>query len=129
MMTKRVLLIVGLGMGLIGGATCMAEDTKTDPSHGIFVENTTTNFALVGNLTWSVNKYVAVFELSAPTAGDYTLVCAIDGKVWKEEKTFKIPGTFRLNTRGMVSGSHRITLQVVDADGGVGSWTKNIDVK
>ena len=61
-------------------------------------------------------------------AADYTVVCFIDGKSWKPTR-FTSPGTFELSTRGMPPGSYRVTLQLIDANGRVGSNTQTVRVK
>ena len=126
--SRRALLLCCLvTIGLLALGRALAAETKTIPARDVFVENSTTNFAFVAKLTDSTSKSVVAFELKAPVAGDYTLVSFIDGREWKVED-FKSPGTFKLATRGMDKGKHRITLQLVDSKGGVGCYRQTIQV-
>lgn len=106
----------------------LAADTKTAPARDVFVENSTTDFILTAKAARGSGKSKLAFDLSAPVTGDYTLVSFIDGKPWKPAK-FTSPGTFELSTRGMAPGSYRVTLQLVDAQGRVGSATQTIRLK
>jgi len=129
-MVKSICLACVVVFTLLAPSRSYAAETKTktNPAQDVYVENSVTNFVLVAKIAPAEGKSVTAFELSAPEAGAYTLICFIDGKQFKQEK-FKIPGTFKLSTRGMLPGSHRITLQLVDAAGKVGSRTQQIEIR
>jgi len=127
-MNKKTLTLLILGFGLLSDLNTQAVEAKTDPSHDVFVENSTTNFVLAAKSAQVTGKNRLGFELSAPTPGDCTVVCFIDGKFWKAAE-FTSPGTFELSIRGMPPSSYRITLQLIDSQGRVGSNTQIIQVK
>ena len=127
-MTKVLLALFVLWSALLVGMHTRAVEVKTDPSRDVFVENSSTNFVLIASSPQTSGKNRLGFELSAPSPGDYTIVCFIDGKVWKSTK-FNSPGTFELSVRGMPPGSYRITLQLINAQGQIGSSTQIIQIK
>jgi hypothetical protein len=104
-----------------------AAEQKTDLTREVYVEQSGTNFHLAVKIGASRSPKVRVFELSAPVEGKYTLLCFIDGKIWSQQK-IDLPGQFKLNTSGMASGSHRVTVQAVDASAQVGRVTQTIKV-
>jgi hypothetical protein len=110
------------------GANITAAEAKTAPSHDVFVESSTTNFALTVKGPRVSGNGRLEFELAAPRAGSYTLVCFIDGKLWKPSN-FTAPGNYELSTRGMAPGRYRLTFQLIDPQGQVGSQTRTIQVK
>jgi hypothetical protein len=122
----RILLI--LSFGLLAGGSLRAAETKTDPAHDVFVENSATDFVLAVKAPQASGKNRLGFAVSAPDSGDYTVVCFIDGKSLKPTR-FTSPGTFELSTRGMPPGSYRVTLQLIDSKGRVGSNTQTVRVK
>ena len=70
---------------------------------------------------------VRVFEISAPQAGQFTLLCFVDGKFFRRESA-KLPGKFSLSVRGLSNGTHKVTLQAVDANGRVGRSAQDVTV-
>ena len=109
-------------------ATWAVAADKTDPAHDIYIENSTTNFVLSVKGSPSETKSVAAYDITAPTAGPYTLVSFIEGKFYQQEN-FESPGTFKLSKRGLTPGTRRLTLQLVDKAGRVGRWTGRLEVK
>ena len=95
-MSKEGLAFIALGLGLAMLGSVSSAQNTTDPSHDIFVENSTTHFTLTAQSPHASGKYSIAFELSVPDPGDYTLACFIDGKLLKPIK-FKSPGTFELS--------------------------------
>jgi hypothetical protein len=94
----------------------------------VFVENSATDFMLAVKAPQASGKNRLGFAVSAPDPGEYAVVCFIDGKSWKPTR-FTSPGTFELSTRGMPPGSYRVTLQLIDSNGRVGSNTQTVRVK
>lgn len=127
-MNRRISALLTLALGLVLAGNTLAAEKKTDPARDVFVENSTTDFTLTAKPARVSGKNKVAFDLSAPDPGDYTLACFIDGKPWKQVK-FKSPGTFELNTRGIAPASYRITLQLIDSRGRVGSVTQIIELK
>ena len=66
-------------------------------------------------------------KLAAPEPGAYTLLCFVDGKFFRREP-IRLSGRYAFNTRGLAPGTHRITLQVVDASGRVGSAPQTLTI-
>ena len=100
---------------------------KTDLAEEVYIETSATDFKLDLTPVQENRKHVVGFRLSADAKGEFTVLCFIDGSLWAE-KRMALPGTYRLNTRGMKPGEHRITLQAVDARGRVGSGTRAVRV-
>jgi hypothetical protein len=126
---NRLVLALSISVfGVLLTGTAPAAETKTDLARDVFVENSTTNFVLTAKAAQVTGKNKVGFDLSAPVPGGYTVVCFIDGKPWKPA-TFSSPGTFELSTRGMPPGSYRITLQLIDSQGRVGSNTQTLEVR
>ncbi len=119
-------LTISFGWALTGSA--LAADTKTDLRRDVILENSTTNFVLSAKLASTSDSKKASFDVSAPDAGDYLLVCFVNRKPLKPVK-FKSPGNFELSTRGLAPGSYRITLQLIDSQGRVGSSTHTLQLK
>jgi hypothetical protein len=127
-MNRLALALAVSVFGMLLTGTAPAAETKTDLTRDVFVENSTTNFVLTVKAAQVTGKNKVGFDISAPAPGDYTVVCFIDGKPWRPAK-FTSPGTFELSTRGMPPGSYRITLQLVDSQGRVGSATQTLELK
>jgi hypothetical protein len=127
-MNKAIVSLLLLGFCCLVIGTASAAETKTDPSRDVFVENSTTNFVLTAKSPQPLGRKGLGFELLAPDPGVYTVVCFIDGKPQKPAK-LTLPGIFALNTRGMAPGPYRITLQLIDSQGRVGSNTQMIQIK
>lgn len=126
-MNKFISCLVVVGVFLAGSGRSLAGETKTAPDRDVFVEHSTNELALTAKASPPGSDSVVTFDFSGPGAGKYTLVCFIDGRVFKQEP-LTLPGSFKLSVRGMASGTHKITLQLVDADGRVGSHTQQIQV-
>jgi len=112
------------GLVVVGAAAA----DKTEPARDVYVENSTTNFVLRVKVSSAESKSVAAYDIAAPTPGSYVLVSFIDGKPFRPEN-FESPGTFKLSRRGLTPGTRRLTLQLVDKAGRVGSWTGRLEVK
>lgn len=126
-MNMRIFTMTLLAGGvLVSGA--IAEETKTDLARDVFVENSTTNFVLTASAARPAGKSKVAFDLAAPVPGQYSLVCFIDGKPSKPVE-FTVPGAFALSTRGLAPGAYRITLQIINRQGGVGQVTTTLEVK
>lgn len=106
----------------------LAVETKTDPAREVFVENSVTNFTLAAETTF--NRKLSTYEMNLSTSfeGVVTLVCFVDGKLW-QHMPFQMPGTYRLNLRGLKPGQHRVTIQAVTPDGRVGRTTTQVERK
>jgi hypothetical protein len=115
MKTNRLLAIT-LCLGFGACEVTLAQAKKTELKKEAFVEKTTTDFVMsLGKADVSAKK-VITWHLAAPSAGDYTLICFLNGSLLSRTQ-FKSPGDFKLNLRGTGAGSHRITIQLVDAQG------------
>lgn len=123
---KTAVLILAVLAAVTPGAVLAGE--KTDLAKEIYVENSETNFALKATHTVAAKGQVHEFKLSAPAQGAYSLLCFVDGRLWSL-KAMNLPGTYKLTTRGMVPGTHRVTLQAVDAGGQIGSTVHTITSK
>ena len=91
---------------------------KTDLASERYLEASKSDFDLTVKVTAGANKKVVVFEVAAPAAGPHTLLCYVDGKFWTR-KQVNLPAKYPLNVSGLAPGTHRITLQAVDASGRV----------
>jgi hypothetical protein len=126
-MITRVLLL-SLLAGAVFASNALAAESKTDLTRDVVVENSTTNFVLVAGAPQPAGKSKVSFDLAAPAAGRYTLICFVDGKPAKPVE-FTAPGPFVLSTRGLAPGAYRVTLQLIDRQGGVGRVTTILQVK
>ncbi|HWX19124.1 MAG TPA: hypothetical protein VN578_04360 [Candidatus Binatia bacterium] len=124
-MNRAMCFLAVCGLALGGAEGSAAKETKTAPARDVFVEQTATDFDMAAKVSPPDRDLVVSFDLSGPKVGKYTLVCFIDGRIFKQEP-FNLPGTFKLSVRGMEKGTHKVTLQLVDAGGNVGSITKKI---
>jgi hypothetical protein len=120
-------------LGFLSGSLLLAfgtdaPKTKTDLSRDVHVEYSVTNFAVTASAPKPSGKANVSFELSTPVPGPYRLVCYVDGKP-SQPVGFKAPGVFEFSTRGLAPGTYRITLQLIDGQGGVGLVTKDLRIK
>jgi len=113
------------GPVVLGAADPLAE--KTDLARDLYVEESKTDFTLEAKAGVTRSPKVRMFNLSAPASGPFTILCFLDGKISSQQK-LELPGAFKLNVSGLAPGSHRLTLQSVDAAGRVGRVTQTIEV-
>jgi hypothetical protein len=125
---KTRILIPFLLAGLVPAFSAVAAETKTDLARDVFVENSTTNFVVTASPPHQAGKATVAFDISVPTPGSFKLVCFVDGKPAKPVE-FTAPGTFVLTTRGLAPGEYRVTLQLIDRQGGVGGITTTLRVQ
>ena len=124
---NRILLSLMVSMiGAILVPDTRADQVRTDLSREIFVEMSETDFALSMTNTVSDDGHIRTFHLSAPLEGESTVVCFVDGNFWATE-AIALPGAYRLNTRGLTPGQHRITIQAVDVAKRIGRATVTIE--
>jgi len=105
-----------------------AAETKTDLGREVFVEESVTDFVLTMKPSLDKRSRVYTMRLSAPFKNTTTLVCFVDGKLWQHMQ-FQMPGTYRLNLRGLKPGKHRVTIQAVTTDARVGRATSQVEVR
>jgi hypothetical protein len=121
---------LALALALAAPAALVAADPpaeKTDLARDLYVEQSKTDFILEASAGTSRSPKVRVFNLSAPGSGAFTVLCFLDGKISSQQK-LELPGAFKLNVSGLAKGSHRLTLQTVDAAGRVGRATQTLEV-
>ena len=119
---KEVLIIVAVAMVF---AAQLISAEKTDLEKEIYVESSVTNFALNVKVSAPADGKTRVFEVTAPPAGPCTLLCFVDRQFWTRS-VIDLPGKYSLNVRGLAPGTHRVTIQVVDRNGRVGSSSHSI---
>jgi hypothetical protein len=121
----RVIPILFLSAVLLTPTLVAAE--KTDLARENYIENSEVDFALTVKAASEAEGKVRAFAVSAPQAGEFTLLCFVDGKFFRREPA-RLPGKFSLSVRGLSSGTHQVTLQAVDANGRVGRSTQDVVV-
>ena len=114
---------VVIGALLLAGYPAIAD--KTDLSKEKYVEASEADFAISLKVTGGEKDNVRVFEVAAPTTGTYTLLCFVDGRCWANEKV-ELPTKYSLSVRGLTPGKHKVTIQVVDKSGRVGSKSHQV---
>ena len=120
---KSMLFLI---LGAVWWAALPAWADKTDLAKETYVEASETDFALTVKATEPAGRKVRKFELSAPQPGAFTLLCFVDGKFFRRE-AIRLPGFYLLSTRGLAVGTHRVTLQVVDSSGRIGSAQQTVE--
>ena len=123
---KNPRLILTLLIAFVLAPSVFAD--KTDLADDKYVENSEFDFKLEAKEIAGNRAKTRVFELSAPQSGNYTLICFVDGHFFKRE-AIELPGRYSLSARGLSAGAHKITLQVVDANGRVGGARVEITVE
>lgn len=126
----RTVVVCAVAMLLLWEVcTAQTNAIKTDLARDVFVEYSQTDFQLGMTNRPGGSRAVTVFDLTAGAElGPCTLVCFIDGKLWRTQP-FSLPGEYSLNLRGLSAGEHRITLQVINTEGRVGSATQLISTE
>ena len=112
-------------LGVVWWAAQPAWADKTDLAKDHYVEASDTDFVLTVKPVGDAAGKVRSFSVAAPDAGVFTLLCYVDGQFFRRQ-SIRLPGRYSFNTRGLVPGRHRVTLQVVDAGGRVGSSPQTI---
>ncbi|MBP8259780.1 MAG: hypothetical protein KA118_08965 [Verrucomicrobia bacterium] len=121
---KQILTILAacLGFTLLGAPA----PERTDLAKDVYVEKSPADFALTQKAAAASAPHVLAFELAAgDRLGQHTLLCFVDGALWQLTR-IDLPGVYRLSTRGLAPGEHRITFQVVTADNRIGAVTFKI---
>jgi hypothetical protein len=122
-MKKIFVAVLGL---LIALGTMAADPGRTDLSREVYVESSKPDFDVAVTRAEVNGDGILVFQIKTPTAGVHTLLCFFDGRFWMRQEV-KLPGPYKLNTRGLAPGSHNLTLQVVDKAGQLGVFHQKIE--
>ncbi len=121
---KQILPILAacIGFTLLGASA----PERTDLAKDVYVEKSPADFALTQKARASTTPQVLAFDLAAgDLRGQQTLLCFVDGALWQLTR-IDLPGVYRLSTRGLAPGEHRVTFQAVTADNRIGAVTFKI---
>ena len=90
------------------------------------MESSPSDFLLEMMAVVSSARQIKAYQLTVADKGQYTLVSFLDGKVMRLESV-KLPGLFKLSTRGLAPGKHRLSVQAVAADGRLGCASQTFE--